>query len=57
MWLIRRSDTGVADVLFSASASSPAMPTNYDSKRRIGSEIRDGIMAKAEVQCFGSSRK
>jgi hypothetical protein len=40
VWLIQRSDTGVVDVLFSASASAPTMPTNYDRKRRIGSIIR-----------------
>lgn len=40
IWLIRRSDTGVVDALFSASATSPTMPTNYDQKRRIGSVIR-----------------
>lgn len=40
VWLIRRSDTGVVDALFSASATSPTMPTNYDQKRRIGAIIR-----------------
>lgn len=40
VWLIMRSDTGVVDVLFSLSASSPTMPANYDYKRRIGSIIR-----------------
>lgn len=40
VWLIKRSDTGVVDALFSTSASSPTMPTNYDIKRRIGSIIR-----------------
>lgn len=40
IWLIQRSDTGVVDALFSTSASSPTMPTNYDRKRRIGSIIR-----------------
>jgi hypothetical protein len=40
VWLIKRSDTGVVDALFSTSASSPTMPTNYDLKRRIGSIIR-----------------
>lgn len=35
LWLIRRSDTGVVDVLFSASATSPTMPANYDQKRRL----------------------
>jgi len=41
VWLIQRSDTGVVDVLFSASATSPTMPTNYDRKRRIGSIVRE----------------
>jgi len=36
VWLIRRSDTGVVDALFSTSGTAPTMPTNYDSKRRIG---------------------
>lgn len=40
VWLIQRSDTGVVDVLFSASASFPTMPANYDRKRRIGSIVR-----------------
>lgn len=40
VWLIKRSDTGVVDVLFSLSATAPTMPTNYDYKRRIGSIIR-----------------
>lgn len=40
VWLIQRSDTGVVDALFSTSASSPTMPTNYDRKRRIGSILR-----------------
>jgi hypothetical protein len=34
VWLIKRTDTGVVDVLFSTSNSSPTMPTNYDKKRR-----------------------
>lgn len=42
VWLIRRSDTGVVDVLFSTSASSPTMPSNYDQKRRIGSVVTNG---------------
>lgn len=41
MWLIKRSDTGVVDALFSLSASSPTMPTNYDQKRRIGAILRE----------------
>ncbi len=48
VWLIRRSDTGVVDALFSTSATSPTMPANYDSKRRIGSIIR----ASAAIRTF-----
>ena len=42
VWLIKRVDTGVVDVLFSLSASSPTMPTSYTLKRRIGSMKTDG---------------
>lgn len=51
VWLIRRSDTGVVDVLFSTSATSPTMPANYDQKRRIGSILRESgaIVAFSQV--------
>jgi hypothetical protein len=39
---IMRPDTGVVDVLFSLSASSPTMPTNYTYKKRIGSGLTNG---------------
>lgn len=42
IWIIRRSDTGVVDALFSTSATAPTMPSGYDQKRRIGSIIRTG---------------
>ena len=42
VWLIRRSDTGVVDVLFSTSFSSPTLPTDYDQKRRIGAVLTNG---------------
>lgn len=42
VWLIKRSDTGVVDVLLSASASAPTMPANYDYKRLIGAIRNDG---------------
>lgn len=42
VWLIMRSDTGVVDALFSTSATSPTMPTNYDKKRRIGWVLTNG---------------
>lgn len=50
MWLILRSDTGVVDVLFSASATSPTMPANYDYKCRIGAIVRTGGSIKAFTQ-------
>ena len=40
VWLIKRSDTGVVDALFSTSATAPTMPASYDYRRRIGSIIR-----------------
>jgi hypothetical protein len=35
--LIKRTDTGVVDVLISLSATAPTLPTNYTVFRRIGS--------------------
>lgn len=52
IWLIRRSDTGVVDVLASESATAPTMPTNYDQKRRIGAVLFDAtpdILAFTQV--------
>lgn len=40
IWLIKRTDTGVVDALFSASSSAPTMPTNYTLKRLLGSFSR-----------------
>lgn len=42
VWLIKRSDTGVVDALFSISATAPTMPASYDSKRLIGSYRTNG---------------
>lgn len=42
VWLIKRTDTGVVDVLTSLSATAPTMPANYTLKRRIGSMKTDG---------------
>lgn len=39
---IKRPDTGVCDVLFSSSGSSPSMPTNYTLRRLIGWVRTDG---------------
>lgn len=40
VFLIKRSDTGVVDALFSTSPTAPTLPANYDYQRRIGSIIR-----------------
>jgi hypothetical protein len=42
VFLIERTDTGVVDVLFSLSATTPTMPTSYTLSRRIGSMKTDG---------------
>jgi len=42
VYLIKRLDTGVVDVLISLSATSPTLPTNYTIFRRIGSMKTNG---------------
>ena len=42
VWVIKRTDTGVVDSLFSLNATVPTMPTNYNKKRRIGSVFTNG---------------
>lgn len=42
VYLIRRPDTGVVDVLTSLSASSPTLPANYTQFRRLGSLRTNG---------------
>jgi hypothetical protein len=42
VFLIKRTDTGVVDVLISTSATSPTMPTSYTLKRRIGAMKTNG---------------
>jgi hypothetical protein len=42
VWLIKRSDTGVVDALFSTSFTAPTMPGSYDRKRLIGAVYNDG---------------
>jgi hypothetical protein len=36
VYVIKRSDTGVVDSLFSLSPTAPTMPANYDYKQRVG---------------------
>ncbi len=45
VYIIQRTDTNNVDVLFSTSASSPTMPTNYNKRRRIGSFFTSGAAA------------
>lgn len=45
LWVIKRVDTGVVDVLFSASATAPTMPANYTLKRLIGAIYNDASSA------------
>ncbi|WP_454629507.1 hypothetical protein [Bradyrhizobium cenepequi] len=42
VYLIKRPDTGVVDVLFSLSATAPTLPTNYTLFRRLGSMKTNG---------------
>jgi hypothetical protein len=41
-YAIKRTDTGVVDVVFSTNASLPTLPANYTLYRRIGSGLTDG---------------
>ena len=52
IFVIKRTDTGVVDLLASLSATAPTMPTNYTKFRRIGSIIRAGGTILGFVQ-FG----
>ena len=49
VWLIKRSDTGVVDALFSTSFTSPTMPTDYDKKRLVGAVCTD---SSADIVSF-----
>jgi hypothetical protein len=42
VYLIKRPDTGVVDVLTSNSATAPTLPANYTLFRRIGSMLTNG---------------
>lgn len=50
VFLIKRTDTGVVDVLFSISPTAPTMPASYTLKRRIGSIVRTGAAIKPFTQ-------
>lgn len=61
VWLIRRSDTGVVDVVANDHANeglSPTLPTDYDQKRRIGRLTTDGsdnIIAVTPIEIGGGA--
>ncbi len=42
MFLIKRSDSGVVDMIFAISGNAPILPANYDLKQVIGGVITDG---------------
>lgn len=42
VYVIKRPDTQVVDVLFSASATAPTLPANYTLKRLIGALLTNG---------------
>lgn len=52
VWVIKRLDTGVVDVLLSQSASAPTMPPNYTKKKCIGTIVR----ASATILAFLQNR-
>ena len=53
VWVIKRSDTGIVDALFSLSATAPTMPDGYDRKRRIGAILTDSITAILRFEQLG----
>lgn len=53
VWLIKRPDTGVVDVLISLSVANPTMPANYTKKRRIGAVKRLSSVIRPFIQVGG----
>lgn len=53
IFLIKRPDTGVVDILISLSATSPTLPTNYTLFRRIGVLLTNGSSQWREISQFG----
>lgn len=56
VWLIRGSGSGDVDVIGSASASAPSLPTGYDQKELIGGFRTDGSANIVEVWNAGRTR-
>ena len=59
VWLIKRTDTGVVDVLISLSDTTPTMPTSYDVKLRIGAVGTDASsnLSGQITQVFSGGRE
>jgi len=58
LWLIKRSDTGVVDMLgniYEISGIVPTLPANYDYKRRIGSLRTDSSANILGFDQFGNT--
>lgn len=55
LWLIKRVDTGVVDVLISLSATAPTMPANYTLKRLIGWAKTNGSAQWSTFKCYETS--
>jgi hypothetical protein len=53
VFLIKRTDTQVVDVLFSLSVSAPTMPSSYTLFRRIGSMLTDASSHWVAFTQFG----
>ena len=52
VYVIKRTDTGVCDVIFSENSLAPTMPTNYSLSRKVGTFVRSSaaIVASSIVQ-------
>ena len=50
VFVIKRTDTNVVDVLFSLSATAPTMPASYTLFRRVGSIVRIAAAIKTFIQ-------
>jgi hypothetical protein len=55
VYVIKRLDTGVVDILISLSATSPTLPTNYTVFRRIGAMRSVAGVVWREVTQFGDN--
>lgn len=56
LWLVKRSDTGVTDLIASESSTAPILPTNYDRKQLI-MVVRRGTAANLKFYQYADSVK